>query len=100
MNICSNKICQSYKPSKYNLTHENNAENLCPDCIKQYEKESYCFYCKVHTECADYYANNSNATFNCLKCKKIEVPPMNGLPGPTNRRNNNAGRNSTNSKVP
>jgi hypothetical protein len=24
-NICSNKICQSYKPSKYNLTHENNA---------------------------------------------------------------------------
>ena len=25
---------------------------------------------------------------------------MNGLPGPTNRRNNNAGRNSTNSKVP
>jgi hypothetical protein len=54
----------------------------------------------VHTECADYYANNSNAIFNCLKCKKIEVPPMNGLAAPLNRRNNNTGRNSNNSKVP
>lgn len=27
----------------------------------------------VHTECADFYAANSNAVFNCLKCKKVEV---------------------------
>jgi hypothetical protein len=52
----------------------------------------------VHTECADFYANpNTNAIFNCLKCKKVEVPVNGGMA--LNRRNGNATRNN-NSKVP
>jgi hypothetical protein len=85
--------------------------------VRQYEKESYCFYCKqiyfdfsddgkewimcdecerwVHTECADYYPNTNNGIFNCLKCKKIEVPQTASAP---TRRANNPTRNAT--KVP
>ena len=41
------------------------------------------------------YSSNNTAIFNCLRCKKIEVPLA--LPAPT-RRNNNPTRNNT--KVP
>jgi len=53
----------------------------------------------VHTECADFYVGGTNTIFNCIKCKKIEVP----LTGPTavpNRRNVGVARGNTNAKVP
>jgi hypothetical protein len=87
-------------------------------CIRQYEKDSYCLYCKqiyfdfsddgkewimcdecerwVHTECADFFpSTNTAAIFNCLKCKKIEVPLAQA---PTRRANNLTRINNT--KVP
>ncbi len=41
------------------------------------------------------YSSNNTAIFNCLRCKKIEVPLA--LPAPTST-NNNPTRNNT--KVP
>jgi hypothetical protein len=106
--MCSNKICQKFKNTKYNQTHENNVENLCPTCVKQYEKELFCFYCKqiyfdftddgkewimcdecerwVHTECADILTNGLTTSFNCLRCRKIEpTPAVNARRPPNNR---------------
>ena len=112
INICSNKICKLYKPTKYNLTHENNSLNLCHDCMSQYKKEFYCLYCKqiysdnsddgkewimcdecerwVHSECADFDTKgNAAVNFNCLRCRKVEVPlPATGRRMPMTRNPN------------
>jgi len=61
---------------------------MCDDCGRW-----------VHTECADYFASNSNASFNCLKCKKIElsgnnisISRRNGLTARNNNGKNNERR--------
>ena len=116
LNICSNKVCKLYKLTKYNLTHENDPNNLCRECKELYNKELYCLYCKqiysdntddgkewimcdecerwVHTECADIDTKSNTAlSYNCLRCRKVQIPQQ-SVSGrrPLSRNNNNGGK--------